>query len=509
MATADRVAVACRGLGKRFGAARALGGVDLDVRAGTVHALVGGNGAGKSTCLGLIAGRIPPTEGTVTVGETPLGHGDPREARQAGVATIYQELTIVPALSTQANVFLGVPHARGGWLAERRMRDEFVALCRRLDVQLPLDVPAGALSVADQQLLEILRALVSDPRVILFDEPTASLAQHEREVLFRVMRDLRDQGVAILFVSHNLDEVLEIADDVTVFRNGRRVAGGPAAQWTKPGLVAEMLGRPWSGAVTVSGDADRRSQAASALRVAGLAVPGALHPVDLEVGAGEILGVGGLVGSGRTTLLRALAGVAPHAHGACWIGGERTTLPTSAHAARRHGIALISEDRKSAGLLTRMSSMDNVVVSDLRAVSRWGFLSRRAVREAAGRAVEDLSFDLGRLATNAANLSGGNQQKLLLGRWRHCPPRVLLADEPTRGVDIGAKEDILRALRDLAVAGTAVIVVSSELEELVAVADRITVLAEGRQVGELRRDADPISVDAILGMAFRTEQDAA
>jgi ABC-type sugar transport system ATPase subunit len=324
------------------------------------------------------------------------------------------------------------------------------------------------------------------------------------------MRELRTQEVALLIVSHNLDEVLEIADEVTVFRDGQRVASGAATEWSKQSLIKAMLGRTLAEHVPAPRETRVSSTAAPIMRVEDAHVPGALLPTALEVMAGEILGIAGLVGSGRTTLLRALAGAAGRAaRGQMWVDGSPVRWPHTPLQARKHGIALLSEDRQGSGLLTRMSAADNVVVSDFAAVATGGFLSRRAMRERAREAVGDLGFDLGRLGAKAATFSGGNQQKLLIGRWRYHRPAVLLADEPTRGVDIGAKEEILRALRDLATAGSAVVLVSSELEEVVSVADRVLVLSEGHMVGELRCGDGSASVEAILKMAFRAQEEAA
>lgn len=292
-------AVRVRGLAKHFGATQALADIDLDVPRGTIHALVGENGAGKSTCLGAIAGRISPSSGLVEVLGHPLHHGDPRAARRAGVAAIYQELTISPQLSTQANVFLGNEVVSRGLLREAEMRAAFLKLCTEMEVQLPADVPAGSLSVADQQLLEIQRALVTDPRVILFDEPTASLAAHEREVLFEVMRSLRARGVTLILVSHNLEEVLAISDAVTVFRNGRLIRTAAATEWTKASLVQAMLGEKMRELTAGRTSTARTDGTAPLVSVRNLVVPGVLGPIDFDLWPGEILGVGGVVGSGR------------------------------------------------------------------------------------------------------------------------------------------------------------------------------------------------------------------
>jgi rhamnose transport system ATP-binding protein len=500
-------AIRCVGLGKHYGATHALADVDLDVAPGTIHALVGENGAGKSTCLGIIGGRVSPTSGAVSIFGKNLAHGDPRASRKAGIAVIYQELTISPHLSTQANVFLGNELRTHGLRRDYAMRAAFLGLCDQMGVKLPPDVAAGSLSVADQQLLEIQRALIADPRIILFDEPTASLAQHERDVLFRVMRDLRARHVTLALVSHNLDEVLAISDAVTVFRNGRKAASAPASSWTKPALVTEMIGH----AVT-----DRPSATSSApaytddslplISVRNLVVPGVLGPVDFEVRGGEILGVGGVVGSGRTTLLSALAGLVPKASGELEIDGIPQRWPTTVRHARAMGIALVPEDRQLAGLFTALSGTDNVTISNYTPLARSGVLVLRRMTRAARAATSPVGFEQRKLPEPASGLSGGNQQKLLLARWQHSPPRLLLCDEPTRGIDIGAKGEVMNSLRSLAEGGMAVVLVSSELEEIETNAHRAVVLAEGRQVGEVSRASGTLTAKNILSLAFRAEE---
>jgi rhamnose transport system ATP-binding protein len=509
LAMVDVSAVQCAGLGKRFGGTQALADLDLSIPAGTIHALVGENGAGKSTCLGIIGGRVAASEGTVSIFGERLHPGDPRAAREAGIAVIYQELTISPHLSTQANLFLGQEQHRRGLLAERAMRREFGRLCDRVEVHIPADVPAGALSVADQQMLEIMRALIGRPRIILFDEPTASLAEHEREVLFRVMRDLRASGVTLVLVSHNLDEVLAIANDVTVFRNGRMTASKPSRGWTKPELVSAMLGPEAAARVAVSKDRTPRGRVKrsdAVLRVRDLVVPGVVGPVDFDLCRREILGVGGVVGAGRTTLLSALAGLIPTATGQLWVEGVHQRWPTSVRQARRLGIAMVPEDRQLAGLFTKLSAIDNIVISDYKRLSRAGLLYRPRMRAAAAVAARPVGFPESRLSASADQFSGGNQQKLMLSRWQHAPPLVLLCDEPTRGIDVGAKAGVMASLRAHAAEGMAVVIVSSELEEIQDNADRAIVLSEGRYAGEVSNIAGDLTVKDMLALAFGAKE---
>jgi len=496
-------AIDARAVTKQFGGTRALKGVDLQVRAGTIHALVGENGAGKSTFLGCIAGRIAPTTGDVSVFGRPYEFGDPRYAHRHGVAAIYQELTIVPALSTQANVFLGQTLSGFGMIAEREMRATFRALCERLGVTIPVDRPAGQLSVADQQMLEIMRGVQSGAQLLLFDEPTTALAPPERRALFRIMRELRGAGVTMMIVSHNLEEVLDIADAVTVFRDGNVVATASQADWTKAALVRAMIGHDLQPEGTVARVTARRPGAAPLLSARAINVPGALTDISIDVHPGEIVGIGGLVGSGRTSLLRALAGLEPHSSGQLTIEGAPVRWPHTPRAALRAGIALVPEDRKAQGLVLGMNAMDNITMAKFSTVARFGVISTRAMAEQSRVVAREFGFNESRVGAIVRNLSGGNQQKVLLGKWRHRKPRVLLVDEPTRGIDVGAKEEILATLQRLAAEGLGIVIVSSELEEVVAASDRVLVLSEGQAVAELRATDKPVLVQDILNAAFR------
>jgi rhamnose transport system ATP-binding protein len=503
-------AVEYRAVDKRFQATHALKAVDMTIEPSTIHALVGENGAGKSTCLGVLAGRIAPDSGRVEVFGTELKAFDPRTARAAGVAAIYQELTIVPALSAQANVFLGQSLSKHGLLAERQMRRRYEALCEELGVTpAPANAPARSLSVADHQLLEIMRAIVTRSRIILFDEPTTSLAPPEREALRRLMLKLRDQGVTLVFVSHNLDEVLRIADTVSVFRDGRVVLTADRSDLTKRQLVEAMLGAGVGARLAdqLLGDASSARKARPApreglLRVEDLTVPGAVEDIGFEVRRGEIFGIGGLVGAGRTTILRALAGLERRASGRLWVEGRKVPWPTSVRKSRRLGIALSPEDRKTQGLALQMSAMDNIAISDLGRVARGPLLSKPRMAAECGEVATKFGFDRARIDETARRLSGGNQQKLLLARWGFNPPKVLLADEPTRGVDIGAKQGILASLEAMAANGSAIVVVSSEIEEIAAICDRVLVISEGRVSGVLDRERDEMSVSQIIKLAF-------
>ncbi len=480
----------------------ALKGVSLDAETGKIHALVGENGAGKSTFLGVIAGRVVPSAGAVDIFGRPHVFGQPRQARRLGITAIYQELTIVPRLSAVANVFMGQPLSSGGLLAEKAMRRAYDALAERLDVRIRPDVLAGTLSVADQQMLEIMRGIQSGANLLLFDEPTTSLAPPEREALFRIMRQLRMQGTTMMFVSHNLEEVLDISDTVTVFRDGSLSASGDRANWGKPDLIRAMIGHD----VVENRRVERKlppAGAAPLLEAKDIAVPGAIEKVSLSLKAGEILGIGGLVGSGRSSLLRALAGVEPRSSGLLAMNGDPVPWPTRPRQALKAGIALVPEDRKAQGLVLGMRAMDNIVMAGMGQVARFGFLSSRMIEERSRIIAREFGYSAARLETLVRHLSGGNQQKVLLGKARFRKPTVLLVDEPTRGIDIGAKDEIMNTLRRLADEGVGIIVVSSDLEEVIAISDRVLVMSEGHAVAELDQTGSPITVGDILHAAFK------
>jgi ABC-type sugar transport system ATPase subunit len=496
-------AIAFRDISKNYSSIQALSGVSFEIAPGTIHALVGQNGAGKSTALSVLAGKIQPSSGQVELSGAPVTLSPPRRAHEAGVVAIYQELTIIPQLSAVENVFLGQSLSSRGFISIARMRARFRDLCKTINVSLDPDAIAGSLSVADQQILEIMRGVQSEARILLFDEPTASLAPAERKSLFRLMDDLRRSGHTMAFVSHNLDEVFEISDAITVFRNGRHVSTRRTSGWTKEDLVAAMLGE------TMTGIYHRREAGAAfggeVFRVENVSVPGMIDGIGFSVLSGEIVGVAGLAGSGRSTLLRALAGAEPSSRGTAWLDGMRVPWPRNPIAARRLGVSLVPEERKTDGLVLSMSAADNITLPDLGQVSRAGLISGSRRTAAARDASRSFSFDPSRLGEAVGNLSGGNQQKALLARWRYSQPRVLLVDEPTRGIDIGAKAEILDALRTFSDAGVAVVVVSSELEEIVSLADRVVVLAEGHKVGELHAARGEVSLSRILSTAFAVE----
>ena len=506
MSTVDHSAIRCRGLIKEYGRFRALDNVDVDVREGTIHALVGQNGAGKSTCLGLMAGRQQPSGGTIEIFGEPVSFHTPRDAIDLGIRSIYQELTIVPTLSTQANLWLGSEVTRCGLLSERTMRATLGELNERLGVSIPPDVPAGRLSVADQQMLEIMRALRSDGRIILLDEPTAALSLTESQALLATMKELRGQGTTMVLVTHNLEDVLAISDDITVFRDGKVARTAAAKVRAKGELVGAMLGpsglEPGELAIKNHERPHRAPSSKEILRVENLTITGAVTDISFRLMEGELLGLGGLVGSGRTTVLRALVGLGRRTSGTLWIDGTQVKWPSSPHAALRLGIAMIPEDRKTAGVVLGSSSSLNIAIGNLGRATRGGILTKARLASTTQDAAKGADFSFTRLASKAGTLSGGNQQKLLFARWDYAPVRILLADEPTRGIDIVAKAVIAEKLVERCERGVGVILASSEMEEVTELCSRVVVLREGRTVGELDQDSARITVDQILNLSF-------
>jgi ABC-type sugar transport system ATPase subunit len=496
-------ALEVRGVRKVFGGTTALRGVTLDIAAGTIHSLVGENGAGKSTLLGVLAGRVAPTSGEVYVSGVRVESASPRSSRAAGVVAIYQELTIIRSLSAMANVFLADPHCRTIMLDRKRMRARFLELSRQVGARIDPDAKATTLSVADQQMLEVMRALDADARIMIFDEHTATLPIEARQKLLQLMRQLRDDGVMVIFVSHNLEEVLDVSDQITVFRDGSLVTTDEASKWTKPKLIEAMLGEVGAAKVGHGGKArSAPASSAEALRCVGVSLPGALDRVSITLRKGEILGIAGLVGSGRSTLLRTIGGLEASATGRLVVGGIERELPRSARRALKLGIVLLPEDRKVLGLVGGMTASDNIVMGRLRAASTWGWTSQ-VRKERAARAVgATFGLDDSVLGRLARNLSGGNQQKLLLARSALIQPEVLLADEPTRGIDVGAKSQIRATLRRMADAGTSVLMVSSEHEELLEVADRLVVLSRGRVTAEFDNREGQVREHDLLQAAF-------
>ena len=483
-------------IGKRYSGTKALDDVSVELARGTVHALVGANGAGKSTLGKIIGGVIRPDEGQLFVNDRPVRYASPSEARIDGIATIAQELTPVPALSVIENVYLGIEPRRHGLVQRHRMRAQYAELVAEWGFELDGNVKVGALRTADKQKVEILRAVASDARLIVMDEPTSSLTSVETKTLHRMIRTLRERGRTIVYVSHFLDEVLELADMVTVLRSGRLVRTAPVTEETEESLVAGMFG---AAAAAENFEKPQRSTAPVMLDVSGLDRRGVLRDISLQIRAGEIVGLAGLVGSGRTELARAIAGADPVDRGTIVVDGtvRRISSPADAMAA---GMAFLPESRKDDGLFLELSLAANTTFADLRAVaSRFGVLRLAQERGKTTSLLNMLSVHPPTPSAKAANLSGGNQQKVMFARWLFRNPRVLILDEPTRGVDVAARAAIHQLINNLAAEGTAVLLISSEIEEVLGLAHRVLVMRRGSITTEF--GADP-PLDAVMEAAF-------
>jgi ABC-type sugar transport system ATPase subunit len=500
-------AVVCTGLWRSFGGQIALRGVDLVVAAGKTHALVGQNGAGKSTVIGVLSGRVAPERGTVFINGEALRFGDPRASRAAGIACIYQHLSTVPNLTASENVFLGQPISHHGRLARSEMDSRFAEMCAGLGLVIDPRTRAERLSVAEQQVLEILRGLQAGAKVLLLDEPTASLPVSERDRLYAIVAALRDAGTTIVLVSHKLDEVLAHSQDITVMRNGSVVQTRTASEWTEEELITTMTGVPRTAAPGHDRVTSERSEVTPLLELADLEVPGTLTVPELSVRAGEVVGVTGLVGSGRSTLLHALAGMVPGCRGRLTINGAAVAWPTTPRRSLRLGIALVPENRKSA-LVMGLPIWDNVALGYGSPDAPKWLLTRRSRAAYATRHLDGLDVDVERLSEPVINLSGGNQQKVVIAKWTGRDVSVLLADEPTQAIDVSAKLEVLARLRRFADSGKAVLLVSSELSEILDVCDRVVVLWRGAVVDQLSRESDSWNDADLLRKAFGQSEEA-
>jgi rhamnose transport system ATP-binding protein len=466
-----------RNIAKRFGATQALEDVSLTLRAGEIHALLGENGAGKSTLIKIMTGVHQPDRGEILLAGQPITIGSAAEAQVHGIAAIYQEPLLFPDLNVAENIFIS-HQGRGAVTAWRQMFRDAEEILATLGVALDVRSPARGLTLAAQQSVEIAKAISLNVRVLIMDEPTASLSAHEVAQLFKLVRDLRDKGVAILFVSHRMEEVFEIADSVTVFRDGRLISTRPRRDVTPQSAIADMVGREMG--LLQPRDAAPRGELL--LSVRGLGRAGVFQDVGFDVHRGEVLGFAGLIGAGRTDIALALFGIEPATSGSIVLNGKTETI-RSPRQAMACGIAYLSEDRRQLGLSLPMSIAANVSLPVLRRyLDRFGLIRTGMERDTAESFRRRLAIRTPSVELAVAKLSGGNQQKVMLSKWLNTHPSLLILDEPTRGIDVGAKAEVHAMIGELAAEGIGIIMISSDLPEVLAMSDRVLVMREGRQM---------------------------
>jgi ribose transport system ATP-binding protein len=471
-----------KGITKEYPGVRALKSVDFDLREGEVHALVGENGAGKSTLMKILGGADTMTGGEIWLHGRTVNITGPREAERLGVGVIYQEFNLIPYLTVAENIFLGREPRQGAFVDWQRLYADAQAIVDQLGLDVDLKARVKQLSIAQQQMVEIAKAISKKTKIIVMDEPSATLTPRELERLFTLTRTLKAQGVGFVFISHRLEEVFEIADRVTVLRDGELISTNEVANVTRASLIRDMVGRE----LRADYPERRHDLGEVVLEARDLSRPGLLNGVSLALHKGEILGITGLVGAGRTELARALFGADPLEAGEIMLEGKPVRLRSPAQAIA-HGICLMTEDRKNQGLVLGLTVRENISLACLKGLTRGGFIQRPNESSATGRLVEQLNIKTPSLEQRVRNLSGGNQQKVALAKWLSTQFKVILFDEPTRGIDVGAKQEIHRLMNDLAETGVGIIMVSSELPEVLGMSDRILVMRGGRIQAEFGR----------------------
>ena len=468
-----------RGITKRFPGVTALDGVDFELERGEVHVILGENGAGKSTLIKMLSGAYQPDKGEILFEGEPVRIPSAAVAQGLGISTIYQEFNLVPQLTVAENVFLGHQPRRLGIVDRRRMREEARRLLERIKVRVDPDAPVSALGVAQRQMVEIAKALSLEARVLIMDEPTASLSGQEVQRLFEIVRGLKQEEVGVIFISHHLEEVTEIGDRVTVLRDGKLVGQVPATT-DHSELVRMMVGR------SIEDQFPRRRPEIGdvLLEVRDLSREGALEDVSLRVRAGEVVGIAGIVGAGRTELARAIFGVDPVDSGEVWVEGRRMER-FDPREAKNRGIGFITEDRQRQGIVPPLSVAENLVLASLGKSTSLGLVNRGEQRSRAQKMIDELNIRTPGPEQEVRYLSGGNQQKVVIGKWLLADSRVLIMDEPTRGIDVGAKVEIYELMNELTEQGAGILMISSDLPEVLGMSDRILVMAGGRITGEL------------------------
>lgn len=489
--------LAMKGISKSFPGVRALDGVDLELHRGEVLALLGENGAGKSTLIKVLAGACRPDRGAIWIDGQPAHFANPIDAQRCGIAVIYQEFNLVPTLTAAENIYLGREQTKNGFIRRGLEHRGAADLFRRVGVPIDPDALCRHLSVAQQQVVEIAKALSVDARIMVMDEPSATLTTPEVERLFSIIRDLKAHGLAVIYISHRLEEIFKIADRVMVMRDGRHVATRPIQQVNREELIEMMVGRK------LENEFPKRHAALGEerLRVQHLSRGGKVRDVSFSIRRGEVLGLTGLVGAGRTETARLIFGADRPDSGIIELDG-RTLRSRSPRDAIQAGIGLLTEDRKTQGLVLGRSVRENFGLPNLPENSRWGFVQQRRERHALESFVDDLRIRVPHLEQLARHLSGGNQQKVVLAKWLQRDCRVIIFDEPTRGVDVGAKYEVYQLINALAAQGKAILMISSELPEVLGLSDRILVMHQGRITGEIT-DVAQATQEQVMDLAVK------
>ena len=473
-----------RNVTKVFGSVKALDGVGLTLRPGEIHALMGENGAGKSTLIKVLTGIYPPEDGVIEFDGKVIAPRSTREAEAAGISTVYQEINLVPTLSIADNVLLGRQPTRFGLLRKQAMRRRAEAALARLGLELEVNRPLGSCSMAEQQLVAIARALDIQAKLLILDEPTSSLDEREVEFLFGILRRLRDEGLALLFVTHFLDQVYAVSDWITVLRNGAFVGEYRASDLPRLKLIGAMLGRTFEEVQHLRDDMVESAPKSAFLEARGLGKRGVMKSMDVSIAPGEVVGLGGLLGSGRTETAKMLFGVYPPDSGEVRIGGQAASV-RSPRQAVKYGLAFCSEDRKSEGIIPHLSVRENVVLAMQSSRGPLRLLARKEQETLVAHYIRALNIKTASAETPVMHLSGGNQQKVLLARWLSMQPKLIILDEPTRGIDVGAKAEIEKLVHSLSKQGMSVLFISSDVEEVVRTCQRVVVLRDRRKIGEL------------------------
>jgi rhamnose transport system ATP-binding protein len=478
--------LAIRGLSKSFGGIHALSDVGFEVQPGRVHAVLGENGAGKSTLVKIVTGIIAADSGEILLDGEPVRFASPMDARGKGVIAVYQDPKLFPHLDVAENVFMGLhPVTALGTIDRPRMLDRTRALLAELDAPIDPSAAVASLSISEAQFVEFARALAGGvDRVLILDEPTASLSPAETERLFRIVRRLRERGVSVILISHRLEELRDLVDTVTVLRDGRHVATRPAAELSEPDVVRLMVGRALEGDRP---DGQPHALGPERLRVERLGLAGVFENVSFSLRTGEVVAMAGLVGAGRSEVAQTIFGITPATAGQIFVDGE-PVQPRSPRDMLARGVAYLPEDRDGEGLVPAMAVRHNLVMSVLGRIARLGFLNRRREKDLAAKYTRDLQIKAATVEQAVASLSGGNRQKVVLGKWLAMGPKVLILDEPTHGIDVGTKAQVHDIVRSLARKGLAILLISSDLPEVLRMGDRVLVLAHGRLAAEFARD---------------------